>query len=153
MSIAGSSSIRRLKDVAVDDRGLDASLHSCSARRVPQKSPQRELGDCDVAHQLDSQKPGFSGVVYLGSHRWPAGTRMCVRRAAVIRGGDADTKSLDTNILLCAADEDCREHDAALRLVNDALGSPAEWRLADGWPSSATSRGFHSVATSCAHGR
>ena len=40
-------------------------------------------------------------------------------------------KSLDTNILLYAADEDCREHDAAIRLVNDALGSPAEWMLAD----------------------
>jgi predicted nucleic acid-binding protein len=40
-------------------------------------------------------------------------------------------KSLDTNILLYAADEDCREHDAAIRLVNDALRSPAEWILAD----------------------
>jgi len=40
-------------------------------------------------------------------------------------------KSLDTNILLYAADEDCREHDAAIRLVNDALGSPVEWMLAD----------------------
>ena len=51
MSIAGSSSIRRLIDVAVDDRVLDALLDSYSARRVQQKSPQRELGDCDVAHQ------------------------------------------------------------------------------------------------------
>ena len=40
-------------------------------------------------------------------------------------------KSLDTNILLYAADEDCREHDAALGLVNEALRSPAEWLLAD----------------------
>jgi predicted nucleic acid-binding protein len=40
-------------------------------------------------------------------------------------------KSLDTNILLYAADEDCREHDAAIRLLNDALGSPAEWMLSD----------------------
>lgn len=40
-------------------------------------------------------------------------------------------KSLDTNILLYAADEDCREHDAAIRLVNNALRSPAEWMLAD----------------------
>jgi len=29
-------------------------------------------------------------------------------------------KSLDTNILLYAAEEDCREHDAAIGLVNDA---------------------------------
>jgi len=28
-------------------------------------------------------------------------------------------KSLDTNILLYAAEEDCREHDAAIGLVND----------------------------------
>jgi predicted nucleic acid-binding protein len=40
-------------------------------------------------------------------------------------------KSLDTNILLYAADEDCREHEAAIRLVNDALRSPTEWMLAD----------------------
>jgi predicted nucleic acid-binding protein len=40
-------------------------------------------------------------------------------------------KSLDTNILLYAADEDCREHDSAIRLVNDALRSPADWMLAD----------------------
>jgi predicted nucleic acid-binding protein len=40
-------------------------------------------------------------------------------------------KSLDTNVLLYAADEDCREHAAAIRLVNEALGSPAEWMLAD----------------------
>ena len=39
-------------------------------------------------------------------------------------------KSLDTNILLYAADEDCREHDAAIRLVNEALRSPADWMLA-----------------------
>jgi len=40
-------------------------------------------------------------------------------------------KCLDTNILLYAADEDCREHDAAIRLVNEALRSPADWILAD----------------------
>jgi predicted nucleic acid-binding protein len=40
-------------------------------------------------------------------------------------------KSLDTNILLYAADQDCREHDAAIRLVNAALGSPTEWMLSD----------------------
>mgnify|MGYP001552067484 CR=1 FL=1 len=40
-------------------------------------------------------------------------------------------KSLDTNILLYAADEDCREHEAAIRLVNDALREPAEWMLSD----------------------
>ena len=40
-------------------------------------------------------------------------------------------KSLDTNILLYAADEDCREHEAAIRLVNQALDSPTEWMLAD----------------------
>jgi hypothetical protein len=47
------------------------------------------------------------------------------------RGGPADMKSLDTNILLYAADEDCREHPAAIRLVNKALRSPADWMLAD----------------------
>jgi predicted nucleic acid-binding protein len=40
-------------------------------------------------------------------------------------------KSLDTNVLLYAADEDCREHAAAIKLVNDALQSPDEWILAD----------------------
>ncbi len=40
-------------------------------------------------------------------------------------------KSLDTNILLYAADKDCREHEAAIRLMNEALRSPAEWMLAD----------------------
>jgi predicted nucleic acid-binding protein len=40
-------------------------------------------------------------------------------------------KSLDTNILLYAADEDCHEHGAALGLLNDALRSPAEWMLSD----------------------
>ncbi|MFM7184467.1 MAG: PIN domain-containing protein [Planctomycetota bacterium] len=52
-------------------------------------------------------------------------------RAAAIREGVGDMKSLDTNILLYAADEDCREHDPAIRLVNEALRSPAEWMLAD----------------------
>jgi hypothetical protein len=41
------------------------------------------------------------------------------------RGGPADIKSLDTNIFLYAADEDCREHDAAIRLVNETVRSPA----------------------------
>ena len=40
-------------------------------------------------------------------------------------------KSLDTNILLYAADADCREHEAAIRLVTEALHSPAEWMLSD----------------------
>jgi len=40
-------------------------------------------------------------------------------------------RSLDTNILLYAADEDCREHAAAIRLLNDALHSPADWMLSD----------------------
>jgi predicted nucleic acid-binding protein len=40
-------------------------------------------------------------------------------------------KSLDTNILLYAADEDCREHAAAISLVNEALSAPAEWLLSD----------------------
>lgn len=40
-------------------------------------------------------------------------------------------KSLDTNILLYAADEDCVEHAAAIRLVTEALRSPAEWMLSD----------------------
>jgi predicted nucleic acid-binding protein len=40
-------------------------------------------------------------------------------------------KSLDTNILLYAADEDCSEHAAALRLLNEALAAPQQWMLAD----------------------
>jgi predicted nucleic acid-binding protein len=40
-------------------------------------------------------------------------------------------KSLDTNILLYASDEDCREHGAALRVLDDALATPHEWMLAD----------------------
>jgi predicted nucleic acid-binding protein len=40
-------------------------------------------------------------------------------------------KSLDTNILLYAANEDCPEHPAALRLLDEALASPHEWILAD----------------------
>jgi len=40
-------------------------------------------------------------------------------------------KSLDTNILLYAANEDCSEHPAALRLLDEALASPHEWILAD----------------------
>jgi predicted nucleic acid-binding protein len=40
-------------------------------------------------------------------------------------------KSLDTNILLYAADEDCREHAAAIGFVNEALRSPADWLLSD----------------------
>ena len=40
-------------------------------------------------------------------------------------------KSLDTNILLYAADEDCREHAAAIGLVNEALRAPADWLLSD----------------------
>jgi len=60
-----------------------------------------------------------------------AWTRMGGLRAAAVRDDVGDMKSLDTNILLYAADEDCREHDAAIRLVNDALRSPAEWMLAD----------------------
>ena len=36
---------------------------------VPHKSPQRELGDCDVAHQLASkreQEPGFTVLSVWG---------------------------------------------------------------------------------------
>lgn len=40
-------------------------------------------------------------------------------------------KSLDTNILLYAADEDCREHAAAIAVVDAALRAPEEWLLAD----------------------
>jgi len=35
-------------------------------------------------------------------------------------------KSLDTNILLYAANEDCHEQQAALRLLDEALASPHE---------------------------
>jgi len=47
-------------------------------------------------------------------------------QAAAIRGGIAEKKSLDTDILLYAADENCCEHDAAIRVLNDALRSPAD---------------------------
>ncbi len=40
-------------------------------------------------------------------------------------------KSLDTNILLYAADEDCREHAAAMRILDEALAAPQDWMLAD----------------------
>jgi predicted nucleic acid-binding protein len=60
-----------------------------------------------------------------------ASTMRCGPRTAARRDDAGDMKSIDTNILLYAADEDCREHDAAIRLVNDALRSPAEWMLAD----------------------
>lgn len=40
-------------------------------------------------------------------------------------------KSLDTNLLLYAADEDCPEHAAASRLLEAALAAPHEWILAD----------------------
>lgn len=39
--------------------------------------------------------------------------------------------SLDTNILLYAANEDCPEHPAAIGLLDEALASPHEWILAD----------------------
>ena len=52
-------------------------------------------------------------------------------RDAAAADENAEMKSLDTNILLYAAAEDCREHDAAIRLVNDALRSPDEWLLSD----------------------
>ena len=46
-------------------------------------------------------------------------------------------KSLDTDILLSTADDDCREHGAGMRLVNDALRSPASHELSirpiDNW--------------------
>ena len=51
--------------------------------------------------------------------------------AAEAADENAEMKSLDTNILLYAADEDCREHEAAIALVNDALRSPDEWLLSD----------------------
>ena len=40
-------------------------------------------------------------------------------------------KSLDTNILLYAADEDCPEHEPAISLLSDALRAPDDWILAD----------------------
>lgn len=40
-------------------------------------------------------------------------------------------KSLDTNILLYAADEDCPEHEQAISLLNAALSKPDDWILAD----------------------
>jgi len=39
--------------------------------------------------------------------------------------------SLDTNILLYALNADCREHQSALQIVEQALGSPEEWIVAD----------------------
>ncbi len=41
------------------------------------------------------------------------------------------TNSLDTNILLYAADEDAAEHKAASTVVGEMLASPREWLLAD----------------------
>ncbi len=40
-------------------------------------------------------------------------------------------KSLDSNILLSAANGDCEEHALAAALLNDALSAPHEWLLAD----------------------
>ena len=39
--------------------------------------------------------------------------------------------SLDTNILVYAADADSKEHGPALALLEDALQRPKEWMLAD----------------------
>ena len=39
--------------------------------------------------------------------------------------------SLNTNILVYAANEDCVEHSKANRLVNDALAAPGEWIIAE----------------------
>lgn len=39
--------------------------------------------------------------------------------------------SLDTNILVYAANEDCAEHARANRLVNEALEKPREWILSE----------------------
>jgi uncharacterized protein len=39
--------------------------------------------------------------------------------------------SLDTNILVYAANEDCPEHARALAVVNAMLAKPGEWILAD----------------------
>jgi len=38
-------------------------------------------------------------------------------------------KSIDTNVLLYAADEDCPEHAAAIGFLDDALSSPDQWML------------------------
>jgi predicted nucleic acid-binding protein len=39
--------------------------------------------------------------------------------------------SLDTNVLVYAANEDCDEHAKANQLVNDALSAPSDWIIAD----------------------
>jgi predicted nucleic acid-binding protein len=39
--------------------------------------------------------------------------------------------SLDTNILVYAANEDCNEHTKANQLVNEALATPREWIVAE----------------------
>ena len=39
--------------------------------------------------------------------------------------------SLDTNILVYAANEDCDEHVKANHLVNDALSAPRDWIIAE----------------------
>lgn len=41
------------------------------------------------------------------------------------------TSSLDTNILVYAADEDAAEHKAACIVVEEMLANPEEWILAD----------------------
>jgi predicted nucleic acid-binding protein len=40
-------------------------------------------------------------------------------------------KSIDTNILLYSADEDCREHAPAIQLLEEALAAPHDWMLSD----------------------
>ncbi len=39
--------------------------------------------------------------------------------------------SIDTNVLLYAANRDCPEHEPCLRLLREAASSPADWVLAD----------------------
>jgi len=40
-------------------------------------------------------------------------------------------KSLDTNILLYGANEDCKEHAAAAAIIEEALQAPNDWIIAD----------------------
>ena len=51
--------------------------------------------------------------------------------ATADEGRSGEMKSLDTNILLYAANEDCAEHASAAAVLNDALSAPHEWLLAD----------------------
>jgi toxin-antitoxin system PIN domain toxin len=62
-----------------------------------------------------------------------AGSRYIRRKQGIsrTRTGQIPVNSIDTNLLLYAANEDCDEHGAATTLVRQALNRPADWIVAD----------------------